>query len=127
MKKYSDIVSLSVFLLLSSMSWAGTLHLHRGNLLHTDKIDLEWRKQSGNCPTKFPIVSADCYYAHTYIKGLLAPYIDQFSQSVNFTTQNTFLLNVRVSGIDFDSCRMLQQKIRGFTLVTVNKEGCVLD
>ncbi|MGL5743184.1 MAG: hypothetical protein ACRCXC_11950 [Legionella sp.] len=108
MKKKRSVLGLSLVLLSSSFAWAGSFNVHRGDLLDTDKVDIEWRKQSGNCQTKFPIESADCSYVYSNIKGLRATYIDQYSQHANFSTENTFLLNISINGVPVESCQMMQ-------------------
>lgn len=125
MKKHEVIFGLS-FILIAPTALGGAFNLHRGDLLDNDKINIEWRKQEGNCPTKFPAQSIDCEYFYANVSGLKAMYIDTFSQHSEFNTENTFLLNVSINGVPVSSCELLQQKITGFSLVTINRENCII-
>lgn len=124
MNKYGFILGLAF--LLTGPAFAGSFNLHRGDLIDTDTVDIEWRVQTGNCPTKFPVESMDCEYFYSNAKGLKAVYIDMFSQHANFNTENTYLLNVSINGEPVSSCQLLQQKVVGYSLVTLNKEGCII-
>jgi len=104
----------------------GAFNIQRGDLLNTDKIDVEWRQQSGNCPSKYPAESVDCTYTYRNAQGIKAEFIEKYNKSANFTTDNTFFLNVSVNHVPFDSCNMLQTKVEGHTLVTINQTGCVI-
>ena len=125
MNQHGIIIGLSL-LLISTSALSGAFNLHRGDLLDNDKINIEWRKQVGNCPTKFPAESMDCEYFYANVNGLKASYIDTFSQHSEFNTENTFLLNILINGTSVGSCQLLQQKITGFSLVTINKENCII-
>ena len=126
MNNLKCIIGMSL-LLSSAITLASEFNLHRGDLQDIDKIDVEWRRQSGNCPTKFPIESTNCSYTYSNIKGIPATYIDQFSLHTDFSTENTFLLNISVNGRPLESCQKLQQKIFGYSRVIINENGCILN
>ena len=115
-----------LLVLIAPVALSGVFNLHRGDLLDLDSIDIEWRKQTGNCPAKFPAESVDCSYFYANANGIMASHIDIFSQHADFNTENTYLLNVSINGIPASSCQLLQQKIAGLSLITINKTGCVI-
>ena len=113
-------------ILLSTTVLGGTFNLVKGNLLDTDTIDVEWHQQYGNCPTQFPVTSVNCTYTALNADGIKAIFINKYSQAANFTTVNTYVLNISVNHAPIASCRMLQQKVLGHQFVTINKTGCVV-
>jgi hypothetical protein len=116
--------------LVSTSLQAGTFKLKQGNLANTDKIDITWKQQYGNCPTKFPVESMNCTYISSDMGGLQAQYINKLSAM--FTVENTFFLSVKLNeetkkkGYPFNeaSCQNLQGKIKNGSLITINKTGC---
>lgn len=115
-----------LFASLSHGAIASNINLHNGDLLSPDTIDVELHTQAGNCPTQFPVQSIDCTYSTLDVHGLMAAYIDKFSNVHALTTANTYLLNIAVNGVPIASCQSLQSKIIGHSLVTINKSGCVI-
>ena len=114
MKKRIFITGLLCSIIASNVL-AGSFSLRQGDLLANDKVDIVYRMQSGNCPTKFPVESIDCRYVDQKITGLLVQYLDKLSSE--FTTENLFLLNISLNadsqgkGYPFDtaSCAHLQE------------------
>ena len=125
MNKHGFILGLSLVLTVPT-ALAGSFNLHRGDLVETDTIDIEWRVQTGNCPSKYPVESIDCEYFYSNAKGLKAMYIDMFSHHANFNTESTYLLNVSINGQPVNSCQLLQEKIVGYNQIIINKEGCII-
>lgn len=125
MNKTTLLIGL-LFASLSHDMLASNINLHNGDLLSTDTIDVELYTQTGNCPTQFPVQSVDCTYSSLSMKGLIATYIDKFSGEHALTTANTYLLNIAVNGVPIASCQSLQNKIVGYSLITINKSGCVI-
>ena len=116
--------------LITSNALAGNFSLRQGDLLADDKVDIVLRKQSGNCPTKFPVESIDCNYSEQKMTGFLVRYLDKLTSEL--TTESTFLLNISLNsdsqgkGYNFNtaSCTNLQEKVTTGSVVTLNKTGC---
>ena len=133
MKKSIVITSLLCTLIAQNLM-AGMFSLRQGDLLDTDKIDIELKLQSGSCPTKYPVQSIDCTYSESQMNGVMAQYIDKLSMTSIFTVENTFLLNISLNvasqgkGYAFDvaSCTGLQVKVSTGSVITINKTGCVI-
>ncbi len=113
---------------------AGSFSIRNGDLLPTDKIDIELRQQSGNCPTKFPVESIDCNYSEHKMGGVMAQYFEKLNMTSIFMVENLFLLNISLNvasqskGYPFDvaSCTNLQDKVGAGNVVTISKTGCVV-
>ena len=126
------IITGFLFSLIASNALAGNFSLRQGDLLADDKVDIVIRKQSGNCPTKFPVESIDCSYSDQKMTGFLVLYLDKLTGE--FTTESTFLLNISLNsdskgkGYNFNtaSCTNLQEKVTTGSVITVNKTGCVV-
>ncbi|AHE66923.1 hypothetical protein [Legionella oakridgensis] len=120
--------------LIASNAWAGTFYLKQGDLLDADKIDIQWRKQWGHCPTKYPVESVDCHYVYQNIGGLVVSHLKDMSDRGWLTTENTFQLNISLNeatkkkGYPFNaaSCQNLQNVVKTGTVITINQTGCVL-
>ena len=118
--------------LIASNALAGNFSLRQGDLMANDKVDIVLRKQSGNCPTKFPVESIDCSYSDQKMTGFLVQYLDKLTSEL--TTESTYLLNISLNadskgkGYNFDttSCTNLQEKVTSGSVVTLNKTGCVV-
>ena len=125
-------LSLACILMVSSAN-AGSIQLQNGNLRPTDKIDIAWTSQQGNCPTKFPIKSMNCVYSSAALTGVQAQNVDKVSKI--FSTANTFSLNIdlnaatkkqRAYPFHKASCSNLQNKLGSKSVITINKRGCVI-
>ncbi|GGI81758.1 hypothetical protein [Legionella impletisoli] len=120
--------------LMSTNLFAGVFFLKQGDLQNDDRIDIVWRKQSGNCPTKYPVESVDCNYEYQNIGGLVVNHLVDVSSRRWFTTENTFEFTISLSaasknkGYAFNeaSCKNLQNVLQTNSTVTINKTGCIV-
>lgn len=130
MNKVVTTVFMGFMLITGSLQAGGTFKFEKGTLENTDKIDIIWRQQKGNCPTKYPTPSIDCTYRSQNMVGFIAQYIPKLNGQ--FTTQNTYFLKISLNaetqkkGYPFNaaSCQNLQAKVKKGSLITINKTGC---
>jgi hypothetical protein len=101
------------------------IHFANGNLPDTTRIDVEYKSQRGNCPTKFPITSVNCNYT-TFKTGFRIPALESITGSMNIQVEETFLLNISVDKQALPSCQNLRQRIYPNSTVIINKEGCAV-
>ncbi|MCX7117735.1 MAG: hypothetical protein NTW94_07530 [Legionellales bacterium] len=120
-------------LLSAPLAMAGHFGLIQGDLLDTDKIDIDWKQQYGaNCVSPYPVESMDCAYIAHKLGGVMAKYIKVLSITSLLTTENTFLFTITLNaateaqGYPFDaaSCSNLQTKVATGDVIVVNKTGC---
>lgn len=120
-------------LLSAPIAMAGHFGLQQGDLLDTDKIDIDWKQQYGqNCNTPYPVESIDCTYISHKLGGVMAKYIHVLNITSLLTTENTFLFEIKLNaatqakGYPFDesSCSNLQMKVKTGDVIVVNKTGC---
>lgn len=130
MSKFVSMVLSGLILCTGSLQAGGAFNLQKGTLENSDKIDIIWRQQKGNCPTKYPVTSINCTYTSQNLVGFIAQFIPKLNGQ--FTTQNTYFLKINLNadtkkkGYPFNaaSCQNLQAKVKKGSLITINKTGC---
>ncbi len=117
-------------LLLSTSALAGQISFEKGDIENIDKIDIEMKQQSGNCPTKFPVEYFECNYSHRKLTGVQATVLDK----IKLPSESIFMLNVTLNPasqdksypFDATSCSNLQEKIKDNSTIIINKSGCMI-